>query len=426
MFAIVDCNNFYASCERVFNPSLEGRPVVVLSNNDGCIIARSAEAKALGIKMGAPVFEVRKLIKKEGVVVFSSNYPLYGNMSNRVMETLRQMVPDVEVYSIDESFLNLHHLPSSTPALQDLGHHMRYRVRQWTGIPISVGIAPTKTLSKVANRRAKKIPEAEGVYVLNSEASIRQALEATAVEDIWGIGRRYAAFLYQSGIENGWQFRLAEENWVKQHMSVVGQRLHMELRGISCLPLETLNPPKKMIGSSRSFVKPLTTLNALKEAMATYVSRIGEKLRKQRSCAQLVTVFVRTNRFSKNTMQYSNARTLQMPVPTDHTPEMIRYAFQALETIYREGFAYKKAGVLMGGLVPAYDCQQHLFDRVDRKKAIQAMQAMDEINEKLGRFKVRSAAMGFQKQGETRQKQLSPNYTSNWADILEVHARSTK
>jgi DNA polymerase V len=422
MFAIVDCNNFYASCERVFNPSLEARPVAVLSNNDGCIIARSAEAKALGIKMGAPVFEVRKLIQAHKVAVFSSNYPLYGDMSNRVMETLRQMVADVEVYSIDEAFLNLKDLPTSTAALEDLGHHIRYRVRKWTGIPISIGIAPTKVLSKVANRLAKKSPKAEGVYVLNSEASIRTALEATAVEDIWGIGRRYAAFLYQAGIENGWQFRGAEEKWVKQYMSVVGQRLHMELRGISCLPLETLNPPKKMIGSSRSFVKPLTTLHALKEAVATYVSRIGEKLRKQRSCAQLITVFVRTNRFSKNAIQYSNARTIQMPVPTDHTPEMIRYAFQALEMIYRDGFAYKKAGVLVGGLVPAYDCQQHLFDRVNRKKAIRAMQAMDEINEKLGRFKVRSAAMGFQKQGETRQKQLSPNYTSNWADILEVYA----
>jgi DNA polymerase V len=422
MFAIVDCNNFYASCERVFNPSLEDCPVVVLSNNDGCIIARSAEAKALGIKMGAPVFEVRKLISKYKVVVFSSNYPLYGDMSNRVMETLRQMVSDVEVYSIDEAFLNLRHLPSATSDLRDLGRYMRQTVGRWTGIPISVGIAPTKTLSKVANRLAKKTAKAEGVYVLNSQASIRQALEATAVEDIWGIGRRYAAFLYQMGIKSAWQFRQAEENWVKQHMSVVGQRLHMELRGISCLPLETLNPPKKMIGSSRSFVKPLTTLSALKEAVATYISRAGEKLRKQRSCAQFVTVFVRTNRFSKNAMQYSNARTLQMPVPTDYTPEILRYAFQALEMIYREGFAYKKAGVLIGGLVPAYDCQQDLFDQADRKKAIRAMQAMDEINEKLGRFKVRTAAMGFQKQGETQQKHLSPNYTSKWSDILKVYA----
>jgi DNA polymerase V len=423
MFAIVDCNNFYASCERVFNPALEKRPIVVLSNNDGCIIARSAEAKALGIKMGAPVFEVRKLIRQHGVAIFSSNYALYGDMSNRVMETLRQIIPDVEVYSIDEAFLNLKDLPDSYQDLQDLGRYIRQTVWQWTAIPTSIGIAPTKTLAKIANRLAKKDVSASGVYVLNSAAGIQAALEATAVEDIWGIGRRYAAFLYQSGIENAWQLREANESWVKQRMSVVGQRLHMELRGISCLPLEMLSPPKKMVGSSRSFVKPLTTLSALQEAVATYVSRVGEKLRKQRSCAQLITVFIRTNRFSKDAVQYGNARSIQMPVPTDHTPELIRYAFQALELIYREGFSYKKAGILVGGLVPAYDCQQQLFDQLDRKKAIKAMQAMDEINSKLGRFKVRSAAMGFAKQGETRQNDLSPNYTSKWNDILEVFAR---
>lgn len=422
MFAIVDCNNFYASCERVFNPALENQAVVVLSNNDGCIIARSAEAKAIGIKMGTPIFEARKLIRKHQIAVFSSNYPLYGDMSNRVMETLRQIVPDVEVYSIDEAFLNLRGTEAMYGDLNSLGRQLREKVRKWTGIPVSIGIAPTKTLSKIGNRLAKKRPEAKGVYVLDSEATIKEALEATAVEDIWGIGRQYAAFLYQSGIENGWQLRQAKENWVKQHMSVVGQRLHRELRGISCLPLEMLNPPKKMIGSSRSFVKPLTTPDALKEAVATYVTRIGEKLRKQRSCAQLLTVFIRTNRFSKHTVQYGNARTIQMPVPTDHTPEMISYALQALQMIYRDGFAYKKAGVMAGGLVPAYDCQQHIFDEVDRKKAIRAMQAMDEINQKMGRFKVRSAAMGFEAQGETRQQKLSPNYTSNWAEILEVRA----
>ncbi len=420
MFAIVDCNNFYASCERVFNPALENRPVVVLSNNDGCIIARSAEAKAIGIKMGTPIFEARKLIRKHKIVVFSSNYPLYGDMSNRVMETLRQWVSDVEIYSIDEAFLHLRGTEVMYESPEALGQLLREKVRKWTGIPISVGIAPTKTLSKIGNRLAKKNPEAEGVCVLDSGPAIRGALEATAVEDIWGIGRQYAAFLYQSGIENGWQLRQAKEHWVKQHMSVVGQRLHMELRGISCLPLEMLNPPKKMIGASRSFLKPLTTQDALREAVATYVTRIGEKLRKQRSCAQLLTVFIRTNRFSKHAPQYGNARTVQMPVPTDNTPEMIAYAVQALQMIYRDGFAYKRAGVMAGGLVPAYDCQQHLFDEVDRKKAIRAMQAMDEINGKMGRFKVRSAAMGFSAQGETRQQKLSPNYTSNWAEILEV------
>lgn len=420
MFAIVDCNNFYASCERVFKPSLEGRPVVVLSNNDGCIIARSAEAKAIGIKMGTPMFEARKMIRKYSIAVFSSNYPLYGDMSNRVMETLKQMVPDVEIYSIDEAFLNLRGTGAMYENANALGQRLREKVKKWTGIPISIGIAPTKTLSKIGNRLAKKNPQSEGVYVLDNEPTIQAALETIAVEDIWGIGRQYAAFLYQSGIKNGWQLRQTRESWVKQHMSVVGQRLHMELRGISCLPLEMLSPPKKMIGSSRSFVKPLTTHDALKEAVSTYVTRIGEKLRKQGSCAQMLTVFVRTNRFSKSAAQYGNVRTIQMPVPTDHTPEMISYALQALKMIYRDGYAYKKAGVMAGGLVPAYDCQQHLFDPLDREKGIRAMQAMDEINEKLGRFTVRSAAMGFTAQGETRQQKLSPNYTSNWSDILKI------
>lgn len=420
MFAIVDCNNFYASCERVFNPLLEQRPVVVLSNNDGCIIARSSEAKALGIKMGTPLFEARKLVKQHDIAIFSSNYPLYGDMSNRVMETLRQLVPDVEVYSIDEAFLHLNGTTTMYQNLDVLGQQVRKTVRQWTGIPVSVGIAPTKTLAKIGNRLAKKSKNARGVSVLSTVHAIQGALESTAVEDIWGVGRRYASFLYQSGIENAWQLRQAKENWVKQHMSVVGQRLHMELRGVSCLPLEMLAPPKKMIGSSRSFAKPLKTLESLKEAVATYVSRVGEKLRKQHSCAQYVTVFVRTNRFSRDTVQYSNARTLQMPVPTDHTPEIIRYAFRALEIIFREGYDYKKAGIMVGGIVPAYDCQQHLFDKVDRPKAIKVMKAMDEINNKMGRFKVRSASMGYQAQGETQQKELSPNYTSNWGEILEV------
>ncbi|WPP51030.1 Y-family DNA polymerase [Catalinimonas niigatensis] len=422
MYALVDCNHFYVSCERVFNPRLENKAVVVLSNNDGCVIASSPEAKKLGIKIGIPVFEIRKMVRKHGIVVFSSNYPLYGDMSNRVMNTLRHLVPDIEIYSIDEAFLQVDGMTKQYTSWEQLGHVIRQTIKQWIGIPTCVGIAPTKTLAKIANRLAKK--SNESVCVLDSETKINSALENAAVEEIWGIGRNYAALLYRSGIKNALQFSRAEENWVKQYMSVVGQRLHNELRGISCLPLEMMASQgnKKMIGSSRSFIKPILKLSELKEAVATYCTRIGEKLRSQQSCANLITVYIRTNPHHKNAAYYANAQSIQFPVPTDNTPELIHHALKALKIIFQDGLAYKKAGVLVGGLVPSHVCQQNLFDGLQRAKHIKAMQAMDKINGKLGRFKVRSAAMGFQDVGKTVQENLSQNYTSNWKDILEVLA----
>ncbi|MDF9797388.1 DNA polymerase V [Catalinimonas alkaloidigena] len=422
MFALVDCNHFYVSCERVFKPHLNHKAVVVLSNNDGCIIAISPEAKALGIKMGAPVFEVKHLLNKHRVTVYSSNYPLYGDMSRRVMQTLREIVPDIEVYSIDEAFLQLSGNSLQYRSWEQLGNYLRNTVYQWTGIPTCVGIAPTKTLAKIANRIAKK--SGLRICILENDAQLEQALASTSVEDIWGVGRQYAAFLYQSGIKNALQFSRLDESWVKKHMSVVGLRLHHELRGISCLSLETISGTenKKMIGSSRSFVKPITKLSDLKEAVATYCSRVGEKLRVQHSCASMVTVYIRTNRFNSKAEQYANALALHLPVPTDSTPELISYAFKALEKIYRDGLNYKKAGVLVQGLVPSYRCQQHLFDEVNRTKHHKAMLVMDKINRKYGRFKLRSASMGFKSCGETNQGRLSKKYTSNWSDILEVYA----
>lgn len=422
MFALIDCNHFYVSCERVFKPYLDNKAVVVLSNNDGCIIAISPEAKALGIKMGAPVFEVKSFLKKHDITVFSSNYPLYGDMSKRVMATLSHFSPAIEVYSIDEAFLQLNEINLQYDDWQQWGNHLRDTVYQWVGIPTCVGIAPTKTLAKIANRLAKK--SGKQVYTLENREEIDQALQHTLVEDIWGIGRRYAAFLHQSGIDNALQFSRTEESWVRQHMSVVGLRLHHELRGNSCISLETVSDAgnKKMVGSSRSFVKPINRLSDLKEAVATYCTRVGEKLRMQQSCASMVTVYIRTNRFSNSAEQYANAQAVHLPVPTDNTPELIHYAFRALERIYRNGLNYKKAGVLVQGLVPSYRCQKHLFDEVNRTKHHKAMQAMDEINRKYGRFKLRSASMGFKNSGETIQGRLSQKYTSNWKEILEVYA----
>lgn len=300
MFAIVDVNNFYVSVERVFNLKLKDKPVVVLSNNDGCIIARSNEAKQLGIKMGTPVHEVEKLLKQHKAYIYSSNYPLLGDMSQRVMNTLATLVQEVEVYSIDEAFLDLSGYDYVYEDLYELAQQLRQRVMQWLGIPISVGIAPTKTLAKVANKLAKK---GEGVHVLLSEQEIEEALKKTDIEDVWGIGRQYVAMLKTHRIHNAYQLSQARENWVLQQMTVVGHRLYHELRGKSCIPLELVNKPKKAIGSSRSFRRPITSLDKLKEAVATYVSRCAEKLRKQQSCANLIMVFIRTNRFKKNAAQ---------------------------------------------------------------------------------------------------------------------------
>ena len=417
MYAAVDCNNFYASCERVFRPALENRPVVVLSNNDGCIVARSAEAKALGIKMGTPLYQVRPLIRQHRIAVFSSNYALYGDMSNRVMETLRQFSPLVEVYSIDEAFLDLDHVKYQYRSLEQTAYSLRQTVAQWTGIPTAVGIAPTKTLAKLANRIAK---QQAGVCVLSRAVDWEPVLAATPVEKVWGIGRQWAVKLRRYGVDNAWELSRRDDGWVRQLMSVVGVRLVKELQGVSCLPLEMMAPTKKSIGASRSFVRSVGDLDTLEEAIARHASRCGEKLRAQRSGACFVTAVIKTNRFRRELAQYANYQTLALPVPTNSTSELVRYARQALRIIYREGYAYKKAGVMVSELVPASACQQHLFDTVDRARQQRAMEVMDEINRRMGRSMVTVAALGTQQRGETTRDQLSPHYTSRWEDILEV------
>jgi DNA polymerase V len=432
--ALVDCNNFYASCERVFCPRLEGKPIVVLSNNDGCVIARSSEAKALGIQMGTPFFKLRELIRRSGVSVFSSNYELYGDLSQRVMATLAQYTPDMEVYSIDEAFLSLtgierslqcsFHLnreAATTTGLETYARMIRARVRQWTGIPVSIGIGETKTLAKIANRIAKKNPDAEGVFDLRQSPDRDQVLAGVAVDDVWGVGSRYAIKLKLRGIHNALQLRDCDERWIQKEMTIVGLRLVQELKGIPCLPLERCPPAKKGITSSRSFSRPVTELRDLKESVSAYVSRAAEKLRKQGSVAKILTVFLMTNPF-KNEPQYYKSLNIVFPVPTACTSEMIHYAREGIAKIFRPGYRYKKTGVMLLGLIPNHAVQGNFFDDHDRKRDAALMRMVDRINARMGKGMVHYAATGINPNWQMRREYRSPLFTTDWHQLAHVSA----
>ncbi len=419
IFALVDCNNFYASCERVFNPILRGKPIVVLSNNDGCVVARSNEAKALGIGMGVPEFQIRPLLRAHHVQVFSSNYALYGDMSQRVMETLEQFCPDLEVYSIDEAFLSL--VGFERRNLTDYGGQLRRTVKQWTGIPVSVGIAETKTLAKLANRVAKRTPDTNGVFDLLACPERDALLSRIAVADVWGIGQNHAHMLMQHGITTAFQLRQTDDQWIRKRMGIVGLRLVMELRGVSCLDLEQCPAPKQSLTCSRAFGRHISTLSAMEEAVSTYTSRVAEKLRRERLAATAMTVCLTTNEF-KEGPQYSNALTLTLPIVTDSTADLIRCALQGIRAIYRDGYRYKKAGVLLTGLVPAGQTQADLFDDQDRGKSKRLMAALDAVNDRWGAGALRDASSGINKTWQTQFHRRSPAYTTDWNALPVVTA----
>jgi len=416
VFALVDCNNFYASCERVFNPKLEHKPVVVLSNNDGCVVARSNEAKALGIRMGVPEFQIRPLLKAHDVQVPPSNYALYGDMSQRVMETLEQFCPDLEPYSIDEAFLSLSGFTSRN--LMEYGHTIRATVKRWTGIPVSVGIAETKVLAKIANRVAKRTPDMGGVFDLFACPDRDDLLGRIAVEDVWGIGPNHARFLIQHGITTALQLCQAGDQFIRMHMGIVGLRLVMELRGVSCLDLEQCPAPKQSITCSRAFGNSVTTLTDMDEAVSSYTARAAEKLRAEELAVTTMTVFLTTNEF-KDTPQYSNAVTLKLPVATDSTHELIRAALQGIRQIYRDGYLYKKAGVMFTGLVPASQVQVDLFDDQNRARSKKLMTALDAVNTRFGSGTLQYASSGMAKTWRTQFHRRSPAYTTDW-DALPV------
>lgn len=418
MFALADCNNFYASCETVFRPELAERPVIVLSNNDGCVIARNALAKKLGIKMAVPVYTLKELIQQHHVVVCSSNFALYADMSNRVMDVLARFTPALEMYSIDESFLDV----SPIALAEQYNHAARVRstVRRWTGIPVSIGVGATKTLAKIANHGAKQLPG--GILVLDQEPTIDALLGALVVEEIWGIGHRRGAWLRQHGIRTALEFKQADTAWLRRHLSVTVARTSLELRGVSCLPLSAMRAKKRQICVSRSFGKEVESFQDMKEAVAHYAARACEKLRANGSLARTLTVFVTTNGFRKNTPQYRKSATIKLPRATAYTPEVIAQAHALLARIWRPGYAYHKAGVLLDDLTTDTYEQLELFASpppasVDQQRL---MATMDAINGRFGRDTVRVAASGLERPWKTSQANVSPRYTTRWEELLQV------
>ncbi len=417
-FALVDCNNFYISCERAFDPRLVDRPVIALSNNDGCVVARSNEVKELGVKMGAPVYQVQDIIRRHRVKVYSSNYTLYGDMSRRVMETLNSFTPDMEVYSIDEAFLDLSGF--GRLSLADYGRTMRQKVGRWTGIPVSVGIAPTKTLAKLANKIAKKSGKAGGVLNLCNSPHLAEALRRTATEDVWGIGPRQAKKLSMVGIKNALQLRDANDDWILKKLTVVGLKTVLELRGEVCYELECDPPANKGIAGSRSFGRPVESLEELRQAVSVYVSRAACKLRRQKLAAGVLTVLIMTNPFKTDGPRYCNYRTTELPVATDDTGELIGYAVEALEKIYRPGCKYKKAGVLLDRLVPEDQVQGNLFDSRDRNRQKKLMTVMDKINACVSANALTYASAGLKQPWKTKFLKRSQRYTTNWNELPRV------
>ena len=417
MFALVDCNNFYASCERVFRPDLNGKPIVVLSNNDGCVIARSNEAKDLGIPMGAPAFEYEKLFQQQKVHVFSANFALYGDMSHRVMSVLSDYSPDMEIYSIDECFLSLKGFEFFD--LQEYGMLMRNKVVKWTGIPISVGIAPTKALSKVANRIAKKFSgRTKGVYIIDSEESRIKALKWLKVEDVWGIGRQHAKRLQAQGVKTAYDFTLLNDAFVRKQMSIVGLRLKHDLQGIPTLNLDEVQP-KKNIATTRSFDGNYTKFEQISERVSTFAVSCAEKLRKQNSCCNSLMVFVHTNRHRKDLPQYSRNIVIQLPFATNSSIELSKFAVQALKQIFKEGYSYKKAGVIVQDFTPQDSVQKSLFEERNEKH-IPLMKAVDKLNALFGQQKIRLASQDAKRVWKMKQEKLSPNYTTKLSDIITI------
>ncbi len=418
LFGLVDCNNFYASCERLFRPELKNRPVVVLSNNDGCVIARSAEAKALGIPMAAPAYQWEREFKRNGVAVFSSNYALYGDLSARVMSILADMAPAVEVYSIDEAFLDL----SGVADPVALSREIRARVLRWTGLPVSIGIARTKTLAKAANRRAKKDAASGGVFDHAAEGDPETLLADMEAGDVWGIGPRHAKRLWTRGVRTALDFARLPRGWVKKEMSVVGLATQLELQGISCLDLERAPAARRSVLCSRSFATLVGELEPLREAVCAYAARAAEKLRREGLEAAAVQTFLMTPRH-REVPQHQGQAVTSLPGPTAHTPDIVDAALRGLEQAWKPGFGYQKAGVLLLGLTPATGRQASLLDLdpAERQRQRALMAALDGVNRRFGRGTLRYAlASAPDRPWHMRQERRSPRYTTSWDELPRI------
>ncbi len=419
VFALVDCNNFYASCEKLFRPDLKDTPVVVLSNNDGCVVARSREAKLLGIKMGVPVFQIKSEMQRHGILAFSSNYALYADLSSRVMRTLEEMAPRVEVYSIDEAFLDLTGIESAI-SLVEFGQQVRERIGHWIGITVCVGIAPTKTLAKLANHAAKKYPATQGVVDLTNPERQRRLLALVPVDDVWGVGRRLSKRLNALGITTALDLANASPRAIRDQFSVVLERTVRELNGESCIELEEIPPTKKQIVCSRSFGAKVTQFELLREAVCEYATRATEKLRKEQQQAKVMTVFIRTSPFKDNEPQYSNSASGELLIPSCDTRDFIELASHLLKRIWKDGFRYAKAGVMLSDFYDPGMFQPGLFDDVStRSNSQQLMSVLDTINQS-GAGKVFFAGQGTKKDWSMKREHLSPAYTTRWDQLPRV------
>lgn len=417
MYALVDCNNFYASCERVFNPNLRHKPIAVLSNNDGCVISRSDEAKALNLPMGAPIFKWEGFCKANSIEVLSSNYPLYGDMSSRVMAILEQFTPDVEVYSIDEAFLEFKGFKNYD--FEACGNQMRERILKWTGIPTCVGIAPTKALSKVANKIARKFPEkTKGVYVINSEAQRVKALKWIKIEDVWGIGRGLQKRLKAKGCNKAYDFTQLSDGWVRKNFGTTGFKLKKDLEGIPQMQLDEVQA-KRAIATTRSFDYSYDDINYIKERISTFATSCAEKLRKQGSSCHMIYVSLSSDRHKKNMEQHRASKIVGLSYPTDSSLIISKSAVAAVNDIYKKGVKYKRAGVIVMGLVPTGNHQLHMFE-AENPKHKPLMHAMDKLNSKYAAHKVKLGSQDLKRTWKMRQERLSPRYTTNINDIIKV------
>ncbi len=419
MFALVDCNNFYASCERVFRPDLNGKPIVVLSNNDGCVIARSNEAKKVGIPMGAPAFQFKNIFEQNNVQVFSANFALYGDMSKRIMTILLEFSPDIEIYSIDEAFINL--TGFKYVKLEEYALLIKKTILKSTGIPVSVGLATTKTLAKVATKIAKKFPQkTNGVYLIDTEEKRIKALKWLPVEEVWGIGSRHSKRLKKMGIVKAYDFIKLSDYWLKKYMTIQGLRLKKELLGTTVIEKET-HHSKKSIATTRTFEKMYTDFDALRERIVTFTVTSSEKLRLQNTYCNAIMIFINTNRYRKDLPQYYNNIVLELPYPTNSAIELSMFAVEGLKKIYRKGYAYKKAGVILTDFSTANEHQLSIFGNSNpRHKKL--MSIIDKLNAEYGKRTIKLASQDLKRTWKMNQNLLSPHYTTRIDEVIKIKA----
>lgn len=415
MIALIDCNNFYASCEKAFKPGIADKPVVVLSNNDGCIIARSQEAKDIGINMTEPFFKIKEDLKQMGVQVFSSNYTLYGDMSTRVVECIDAFSDEVEIYSVDEAFAKFTF--QGKDALEQ-ARKLRNRIHQWVGIPVKIGLGSSKTLAKIATRQAKL--SIDRTCMLSEESQIKHVLGETKISDLWGIGRGFHKFFTERNISTALQFRELPNSFIRQHMGVVGLRMAYELRGLSCIPLVTRKKQRQHIMTSRSFSHAITDYKEMKEAVSTYTARCAEKLRQEQLTARGVSVFLRTYEHKTHLPQRNVDLNMFLSTPTESTPELIQAALEVLAYLYKDGYRYKKAGVLLTHLEPVHTFQYGIFQHRNHQKNHSLMKAMDSLNQKHGKNTVRVLSEGIEQSWTLSADYLSKRATTHWDELIEI------